>query len=124
MADKAGINRSLNTIRTELEYLRDSGVVSPPQFQSIMAQLPVNAPALPPPYQALTIPQQQGGVPSQYIDPRYAPGGNYANPTPVAEIAQAAQDPNHPANPKHPKVRRPVPADVLDANLGTARAVG
>ena len=89
-----------------------------------MAQLPVNAPALPPPYQALTIPQQQGGVPSQYIDPRYAPGGNYANPTPVAEIAQAAQDPNHPANPKHPKVRRPVPADVLDANLGTARAVG
>ena len=41
MADKAGINRSLSTIRTELEYLRDSGVVSPPQFQSIMAQLPV-----------------------------------------------------------------------------------
>ena len=41
MGDKAGINRSLSTIRTELEYLRDSGVVSPPQFQSIMAQLPV-----------------------------------------------------------------------------------
>ena len=41
MADKAGINRSLSTIRTELEFLRDSGVVSPPQFQSIMAQLPV-----------------------------------------------------------------------------------
>ncbi len=46
MADKAGINRSLSTIRTELEYLRDSGVVSPPQFQSIMAQLPVKT--LPP----------------------------------------------------------------------------
>ena len=50
MGDKAGINRSLSTIRTELEYLRDSGVVSPPQFQSIMAQLPVKDtfPFLPP----------------------------------------------------------------------------
>lgn len=41
MGDKAGINRSLNNVRTELEYLRDSGVLAPPQFQSIMAQLPV-----------------------------------------------------------------------------------
>lgn len=41
MADKAAANRSLNTIRTELEYLRDSGIVNPAQFQSIMAQLPV-----------------------------------------------------------------------------------
>lgn len=42
MPDSASVNRSLNTIRTELEFLRDSGVVSPPQFQSIMAQLPVS----------------------------------------------------------------------------------
>ena len=42
MADKAQINRSLNTIRTELEYLRDSGVLAPPQFNSIAAQLPVS----------------------------------------------------------------------------------
>ena len=41
MADKAAVNRSLNTVRTELEYLRDSGVLSPPQFNSIVAQLPV-----------------------------------------------------------------------------------
>ena len=41
MADKAAANRSVNTIRTELEYLRDSGVLNPAQFQSIMAQLPV-----------------------------------------------------------------------------------
>ncbi len=42
MGDKAGINRSLNNVRTELEYLRDSGVLHPQQFQSIMAQLPVS----------------------------------------------------------------------------------
>ena len=41
MADPAATNRSLNTIRTELEYLRDSNIVNPAQFQSIMAQLPV-----------------------------------------------------------------------------------
>ncbi len=40
--DSAQVNRSLGTIRTELEYLRDSGVLSPPQFQSILAQLPVS----------------------------------------------------------------------------------
>ncbi|KAL2050056.1 hypothetical protein ABVK25_009664 [Lepraria finkii] len=105
MADKAGINRSLSTIRTELEYLRDSGVVNPPQFQSIMAQLP-----------------QQAGVPSQYIDPHYAQGGNYANPTPVAAIAQAAQDPNHPANPNHPKHGQW--ASKLGAKLGNAAIFG
>ncbi|KAM0174213.1 hypothetical protein ACHAPF_006192 [Botrytis cinerea] len=40
MPDQASINRSLNTIRTELEYLQQSGAVAPAQFQSIMAQLP------------------------------------------------------------------------------------
>ena len=44
MADKAQINRSLNTIRTELEYLRDAGILAPPQFNSIAAQLPVRRP--------------------------------------------------------------------------------
>lgn len=115
MADKAGINRSLSTIRTELEYLRDSGVVNPPQFQSIMAQLPVNTPnPSPPTAQSLTMSQQQAGVPSQYVDPHYAQGGNYANPTPVAAIAQASQDPNHPANPNHPKVWPRCIADFAD----------
>lgn len=46
MGDKAGINRSLNNVRTELEYLRDSGVLAPPQFQSIMAQIPVRYAAI------------------------------------------------------------------------------
>ncbi|TGO63237.1 hypothetical protein BCON_0014g00260 [Botryotinia convoluta] len=41
MPDQASINRSLNTIRTELEYLQQSGAVAPAQFQSIMAQLPI-----------------------------------------------------------------------------------
>jgi hypothetical protein len=41
MPDPAQVNRSLSTIRTELEYLRDAGVLYPPQLQSIMAQLPV-----------------------------------------------------------------------------------
>jgi len=91
MADKAGANRSLNTIRTELEYLRDSGILNPAQFQSIMAQLP-----------------QPNGTPSPYIDPRYAPANTYPNP-PVAAIAQASQDPNSPAHPNHPKVSNPFP---------------
>lgn len=46
MTDKASATRSLSTIRTELEYLRDSSILAPAQFQSIMAQLPV---PLPPP---------------------------------------------------------------------------
>lgn len=41
MPDPAQINRSLGTIKTELEYLANSGVLSPPQLQSIQAQLPV-----------------------------------------------------------------------------------
>ncbi|KAK4693088.1 hypothetical protein P7C71_g4242, partial [Lecanoromycetidae sp. Uapishka_2] len=94
MGDKAGINRSLNTVRTELEYLRDSGVVSYPQFQSIMAQLP----------------------------PQYAQGNpHYADPMPTA-IAQAAQDPNNPANPKHP--RHSAWASNLGKKLGNAALFG
>ncbi|KAF1946242.1 hypothetical protein EJ02DRAFT_394403 [Clathrospora elynae] len=83
MPDAAQINRSLGTIRTELEYLASSGVLSPPQFQSIQAQLP-----------------QPNGQPSPYVDPKYVSGGNQFNP---ALVAQQAQDPNHPANPNHPK---------------------
>lgn len=41
MSDPAQVNRSLSTIRTELEYLASTGLLSPPQFQSIQAQLPV-----------------------------------------------------------------------------------
>jgi hypothetical protein len=43
MSDPAQINRSLSTIRTELEYLASSGVLAPPQLQSIQAQLPVSS---------------------------------------------------------------------------------
>jgi hypothetical protein len=43
MPDPAQINRSLSTIRTELEFLQASNVLSGPQFQSIMAQLPVRS---------------------------------------------------------------------------------
>ncbi|MCJ1306721.1 hypothetical protein MMC25_000364 [Agyrium rufum] len=89
MGDKAQVNRSLNSIHTELEYLRDSGVLSPPQFSSILAQLP-----------------QHNGAPSTYVDLRYAqfpqgPPPGYAQ-FPSA-IAAAAQDPNHPANPQNPQ---------------------
>ncbi|KAL5113467.1 hypothetical protein ACEQ8H_008659 [Pleosporales sp. CAS-2024a] len=83
MPDAAQINRSLSTIRTELEFLVSSGVLSPPQFQSIQAQLP-----------------QQNGQPSPYADPRYVSGANQFNPS---LVAQQAQDPNNPAHPSHPK---------------------
>ncbi len=42
MPDAAQINRSISTIKTELEYLSQAGVLSPPQVQSIAAQLPVS----------------------------------------------------------------------------------
>lgn len=101
--EPAAANRSLNTIRTELEYLRDSGLLNPAQFQSIMNQLPVRNLRLPnqPLAETSNKTQQPGGVPSNYIDPRYAQGPNYVN---MPQLAQAAQDPNHPANPEHPKV--------------------
>lgn len=82
MPDAASINRSLSTIRTELEFLQASNVLSGPQFQSIMAQLP------------------QNGQPSNYIDPRYNPNPQQQfNP---GVMAQQAQDPTHPANPQNP----------------------
>jgi len=84
MPDAAQINRSLSSIRTELEFLQASNVLSPPQFQSIMAQLP-----------------GQNGSASQYIDPRFAQPQQQFNP---GQLAQQAQDPNnaaHPQNPKH-----------------------
>jgi len=42
MPETAQLNRSISTIRTELEFLRDSGVLSPQQLDSILAQLPVS----------------------------------------------------------------------------------
>ncbi|KAF1840536.1 uncharacterized protein K460DRAFT_371734 [Cucurbitaria berberidis CBS 394.84] len=83
MPDPAQINRSLGTLRTELEYLAAAGVLSPPQLQSIAAQLP-----------------QPNGQPSPYVDPRYVSGANQFNPS---LVAQQAQDPNNPAHPDHPK---------------------
>ncbi|KAH6645995.1 hypothetical protein BKA67DRAFT_91168 [Truncatella angustata] len=83
MPDPAQINRSLGTIRTELEYLASSGVLSQPQLQSIQAQLP-----------------QPNGQPSPYIDARYASGQQQFNPS---LVAQQAQDPQNPAHPDHPK---------------------
>ncbi|KAF2831176.1 hypothetical protein CC86DRAFT_401725 [Ophiobolus disseminans] len=83
MSDPAQVYRSLGTIRNELEYLASAGVLSPPQLQSIQAQLP-----------------QQNGQPSPYVDPKYVSGGNQFNPS---WVAQQAQDPNNPAHPQHPK---------------------
>ncbi|KAG0648258.1 hypothetical protein D0Z07_5499 [Hyphodiscus hymeniophilus] len=84
MPDTAQINRSLSSIKTELEFLRDSNVLSPPQFQSIMAQLP-----------------GQNGAPSQYIDKGFSQPQQQFNP---GQLAQQAQDPNNAAHPQNPKV--------------------
>lgn len=91
MPEPAQINRSLSTVRTELEFLRDSGVLLPQQLESIMAQLP------------------QNGQASQYVDSRY--GGSYGqqqwqpSAPQFAQISQQAQNPQEPAHPQHPKVR-------------------
>ena len=89
MPETAQVNRSISTVRTELEYLRDSGVLLPQQFDSIMAQLP------------------QNGQQSNYIDPRY--GGQQWGPPPQVfnQMSAAAQNPQSPANPEHPKVTLP-----------------
>lgn len=59
--------------------------------------------------------QQPNGVPSAYIDPRYAQGPNYVN---MPQLAAAAQDPNHPANPSHPKVSMHIhPQNLLRLHL-------
>ncbi|KAL9132017.1 MAG: hypothetical protein Q9175_006623 [Cornicularia normoerica] len=101
--EPAAANRSLSTVRTELEFLRESGLLNQAQFQSIMCQLP-----------------QPGGVPSDYIDPRYAQGPqNYIN---MPQLAQATQDPNHPANPQHPK--HGAWAKKLGEKLGNAAIFG
>ncbi|RQM07503.1 hypothetical protein DH86_00002818 [Scytalidium sp. 3C] len=102
MPDPAQINRSLNSIRTELEFLRDSGVLNPAQFQSISAQLP-----------------QQGGAPSPYVDPRYSGQAVPFNPS---TISQQAQDPNNPAHPKNPHHHEW--AKNLASRLGNAVVLG
>jgi len=108
MPDTAQLNRSISTIRTELEFLRDSGVLSPQQLDSILAQLPVsmqllllflNKTGL------LTVISQQNGQQSQYVDPRYG-GQQWGPPAPVFnQIAQQAQNPDSPAHPQNPNVR-------------------
>lgn len=64
-------------------------------------------------------PQQAGGVPSQYTDPRYAQGTNNIDPS---AIAQASQDPSHPAHPKHPHHSQW--ASKLGSKLGNAVVFG
>lgn len=109
MPDAAQVNRSLSTIRTELEYLRDAGILSQPQLQSIQAQLPVSARFLKPSlcffsWLLIGLSQQANGQPSQYVDPGYKqPPAQFAPAVPQ-QIAQQAQDPNNPAHPQNPKV--------------------
>jgi hypothetical protein len=88
MPEPAQINRSLGTVRTELEFLRDSGVLLPQQLESIMAQLPQNGQASVSFASTrylldLTVSFQQ------YIDPRY--GGQQWGPSPphFTQITQA-----------------------------------
>lgn len=100
--EPAAANRSLSTVRTELEYLRESGLLNQAQYQSIVTQLP-----------------QPGGIPSSYIDPRYDQGNNFVN---MPQLAQATQDPNHPANPQHPK--HGAWAKKLGEKLGNAAIFG
>jgi hypothetical protein len=49
--------------------------------------------------------QQQGGIPSQYVDPKYS-GQPLLNPS---LVAQQAQDPNNAAHPQNPNVCGVVP---------------
>lgn len=105
MPEKALINRAVSTISVECEFLQERSMLSKPQFQSIMAQLPVcphlvrssikpktnNSPPI----------QKKGAVPSPYVDPRFNPSrAQQFDPT---ALAREAQDPKNPAHPDHPK---------------------
>ncbi|EPE31354.1 hypothetical protein GLAREA_12657 [Glarea lozoyensis ATCC 20868] len=82
MPDPAQTNRSLSTIRTELEFLEQSKILSGAQMASILAQLP------------------QNNTPSPYTDPRYSPNGNF-DPSAISQQAQNPDNAAHPKNPKH-----------------------
>jgi hypothetical protein len=103
MPEPAQINRSLSTVRTELEFLRDSGVLLPQQLESIMAQLPQNGQASVSLNDTLDLPDLSL-VFQQYVDPRY--GGQQWGPSPpqFTQITQAAQDPQSPAHPQNKHV--------------------
>ncbi|RDL38871.1 Uncharacterized protein BP5553_03211 [Venustampulla echinocandica] len=84
MPEKALINRAVSTISVECEFLLERSMLSKPQFQSIMAQLP-----------------KKGAIPSPYVDPRFNPSrAQQFDPT---ALAREAQDPKNPAHPDHPK---------------------
>jgi hypothetical protein len=115
MPEPAQILRSLSIIRTELEFLQASNVLSGPQYNSIMAQLPVWSLFFIPSLvrnpsvdfcsfeDSLTvrIMKEHNGMQAQYVDPKFATGEPMFNPS---LVAQQAQDPNNAAHPKNPKV--------------------
>lgn len=119
MPEPAQINRSLSTIRTELEFLQASNVLAPGQMASIIAQLPVCIPPIaflslksnllpiPNPPSNSNFPTQQNGTasPSPYTDPRYTPNPPSPQQFDPSRISQEAQNPNHPAHPSNPKHR-------------------
>ncbi|KAL2003510.1 hypothetical protein VTN02DRAFT_3605 [Thermoascus thermophilus] len=104
-------NRSLRTIRTELEFLTDASVITPQQLSSILSQLPsqtqLHAPleqprtspaqttqptnvSYAPPTQQLanTSLNEKASVPSQYPSPAPPPPA-YAPVAPVLSVASA-----------------------------------
>ena len=115
MPDPAQILRSLSIIRTELEFLQASDVLSGPQFNSIMAQLPVRSLFSVPSLVrnpsvdfcsfedrlTVRIMKAHNGMQAQYVDPKFATGEPMFNPS---LVAQQAQDPNNAAHPQNPKV--------------------
>lgn len=90
-------------MRTELNFLRDSGVLTPQQLESIEAQLPVRRISDIRSIHIADTPQQDGKQ-SQYVDPRFS-GGQWGPQAPVfTQIAEHAQNPQSPANPQNAKV--------------------
>ncbi|KAL1958929.1 hypothetical protein VTO42DRAFT_3482 [Malbranchea cinnamomea] len=90
-------NRSLRTIRTELEFLADASVITPSQLSAILSQLPsqtqlhapvAETPFSPPTSQVSSMSlNEKNHEPSQYSSP--APPPSYSATPPVLSIATA-----------------------------------
>ncbi|KAL3482497.1 SH3 domain-containing protein [Aspergillus californicus] len=96
-------NRSLRTVRSELEFLADASVITPQQLSTILSQLPnsseserqVSAPAEPTPVQQPPVQQPPVALPIASPTPYSPPTAQFANTT-LNEKAQYGMNPPPP----------------------------
>ncbi|KAF2020944.1 SH3-domain-containing protein [Aaosphaeria arxii CBS 175.79] len=117
--NKAMANRSLRTIKTELEFLLDADVISQQQFETISAQLPANAAA------------GRTAVTGAAVSPAPTPeppvnqfqAMNVAREQPLSEKKGGYYAQDQHSNPPPPAYQTPPPAPVGPPALAYASAL-